>query len=153
VAYGFAVTDQGRDSGNPPLPQSTLDALIEAARTARIAAYAPYSGYQVGAALLDAQGRSFTGVNVENSAYPTCVCAETNALGTGVTQGAQSFVAIAICTEPSDNGELGAPCGNCRQALSEFGLDLTVVLVGPTGDPEVIGLRDLLPHAFSSKHL
>lgn len=128
-------------------------ALIEAAREARSRAYAPYSGYRVGAALLASDGRIFTGVNVENSAYPTCLCAETNALGSAVAAGARSFEAIAVVTDPPEGKAPGAPCGNCRQALSEFGPELTVLLVSESGEVREHTLEELLPLAFSAEDL
>lgn len=127
--------------------------LIEAARAARSRAHAPYSGYRVGAALLSTDGRIFTGVNVENSAYPTCLCAEVNALGSAVAAGATSFEAIAVVTEPPEGKPPGAPCGNCRQALSEFGLNLAVLLVSEAGEIREHALDDLLPLAFSAEDL
>jgi cytidine deaminase len=128
-------------------------ALVEAARAARAHAYAPYSGYRVGAAIRTRDGRVFTGVNVENSAYPTCLCAEVNALGSAVAAGARDLEAIAVVTDPPEGKPPGAPCGNCRQALSEFSLDLSILLAGPAGGYVVHRLRDLLPHAFTSGDL
>lgn len=130
-----------------------LDALLEAARTARSRAYAPYSHYQVGAAVLTEDGRIYAGTNVENSAYPTCLCAEHNALGTAVAAGARRFKAVAVVTALDPAGRPGSPCGQCRQALSEFGLDWVVLLAGPSGAPTQTTLRALLPHAFSGEQL
>jgi cytidine deaminase len=132
-----------------------VDALVEAARTVRANAHAPYSNYKVGAALLADDGRVFVGVNVENSAYPTSLCAEHNAVGSAVTAGARSFKACAVVTEPKPGARPGAPCGKCRQALSELGLDMLVVLASPdpTEEPELVMLRDLLPRAFTAGDL
>ena len=88
------------------------EALLEAARAVRSFAYAPYSGYRVGAAIRTKDGRVFVGVNVENSAYPTCICAEVNALSSAVAAGATDFEAIAVVTEPPEGKPPGAPCGN-----------------------------------------
>lgn len=129
------------------------EALLEAARAVRARAYAPYSGYRVGAAIRARDGRIFLGVNVENSAYPTCSCAEVNALASAVAAGATDLEAIAVITEPPAGKPPGAPCGNCRQALSEFGLDLRVLLAGPSGPAIEHRLRDLLPHAFTAEDL
>lgn len=118
--------------------------LIEQAREVRGKAYAPYSNYQVGAALLTSTGKIFTGVNVENAAYPDSMCAERSALFSAVSAGERRFEAIAVATR---NG--GTPCGSCRQVLSEFGLDIDVFLVDDSG--EVVQhstVRDLLPGAF-----
>ena len=117
------------------LNDSLRKALIQMAIESRQRAYAPYSNYRVGAALLTASGRIFTGVNVENAAYPTTICAERVAVFKAVSEGERDFQAIAVVTE---NG--GTPCGSCRQVLAEFGLD-TVVLIGDIfdcrGDAEV----------------
>lgn len=134
----------------------SVEPLIEAARRARENAYAPYSSFRVGAALLGEDGTVYLGVNVENSAYPTCQCAERSAIGNAVTHGCQRFAAIAIVCARAKDGRLGSPCGQCRQALSEFGLDLTVILADadPAGAPhEVLSLRDLLPRAFTPESL
>lgn len=132
---------------------AALSALVDEARRVRAAAHAPYSGYRVGAAIRAVDGRVFAGVNVENSAFPTCVCAEVNALSTAVTSGARLFTAIAVVTQPKPGASPGAPCGNCRQALAEFAPDLVVLLAGPEGDPIVTSLGELLPLAFTSKDL
>jgi len=123
--------------------------LIQHALQARHAAYAPYSHYQVGAALLCADGRIFLGANVENAAYPTSICAERVAVFTAVTAGARQFTAVVVATA---NG--GTPCGACRQVLAEFGLDTLVILVDETG--RVVSETDLaalLPGAFLPKDL
>jgi cytidine deaminase len=118
--------------------------LVRAAITAREGAYAPYSGYAVGAALLADSGKVYRGANVENAAYPTSMCAERVALFKAVTEGERNFEAIAVATE---NG--GFPCGSCRQALSEFGLDMRVMVVDEEGTLIAeVALAQLLPHAF-----
>lgn len=133
---------------------AALLALVDAAREVRLRAYAPYSGYQVGAAIRARDGRIFAGVNVENSAFPTGVCAEVNALTTAVAAGARDFDAIAVVTVPKKPGARpGAPCGNCRQALSELSPDLVVVLATPSEVPVVTSLRALLPDAFGGEDL
>ncbi len=128
-------------------------ALVEAAKEVRPRAYAPYSRYQVGAALRAEDGRIFAGVNLENSAYPTGLCAERAALAAAVSAGARRFSAVAIVTTPNAAGRPAAPCGQCRQALAEFGLEMTVLLAGPEGEPERHTLRALLPLAFSGADL
>jgi cytidine deaminase len=143
-------------SGIPQSARAGVDVarLIEGARVARQNAHAPYSRYRVGAALLAEDGRVFYGVNVENSAYPTSLCAEHNAIGSAITAGARRFRAIAVATEPKAGKKPGAPCGKCRQALSEFGLELLVVLAAATGDEhELVMLSDLLPRSFSGEEL
>ncbi len=123
--------------------------LIELASEARRRAYAPYSNYRVGAALRTRSGRIFTGVNVENAAYPTSICAERAAVFKAVSEGDRDFEIIAVVT---DNG--GSPCGSCRQVLAEFGLDTLVVIADGTGKLiRETTVRELLPHAFQPEHL
>lgn len=123
--------------------------LIEEALAAREWAYAPYSGYKVGAALLSASGKVYDGANVENAAYPMSMCAERVAVFKAVSEGERQFEAIAVATQ---NG--GAPCGACRQVLSEFGRDTIVLIVADAG--KVIRettLAELLPDAFGPEDL
>lgn len=127
--------------------------LVEQAKLVRARAYAPYSSFLVGAALLAKDGSVHLGVNVENAAYPTSMCAERTALGAAVAAGRQDFEAIAIVLQAGRDGRLGSPCGACRQALAEFGLDLVVVLASPEGESETTTLRALLPRAFSRDSL
>lgn len=123
--------------------------LIEKALQARQNAYAPYSKYQVGAALLTAAGKVFTGVNVENAAYPDSICAERAAIFSAVSAGEREFEAIVVATR---NG--GTPCGSCRQVLSEFGLEIEVLLVNEQGElVQHNTVRDLLPGAFLPQDL
>jgi cytidine deaminase len=118
--------------------------LIELANEARRHAYAPYSKYTVGAALRTKTGRVFTGVNVENAAYPTGICAERVAVFKAVSEGEHMFEVIAVVT---DNG--GSPCGACRQVLSEFGLDTVVLIADGTGKLfQETTVGNLLPEAF-----
>lgn len=123
----------------------TASDLLEAAYKAREHAYAPYSKFAVGAALVTKSGSVFTGANVENASYPVGMCAERAALFAAVAQGHRSFEAIAIA---GPEGVALTPCGACRQALSEFG-DLRVVRDGR----EDVALRELLPDAFGPQHL
>jgi cytidine deaminase len=123
--------------------------LIDMANQARDKAYAPYSNYKVGAALRTKSGRVFTGVNVENAAYPTTMCAERIAIYKAVSEGEREFAIIAVVTSNA-----GSPCGGCRQVMAEFGLD-TIVLIGNT-DGELIeqtSVDGLLPGAFTPAHL
>lgn len=123
--------------------------LVARAVAARARAYAPYSNYHVGAALLAESGRVYDGVNVENAVYPAGICAERTALVKAVSEGERKFKAIAIATKDG-----GSPCGVCRQMLSEFGLDLIVLIAD--GDGEIAleaTLRDLLPRAFGPHNL
>ena len=123
--------------------------LIQAAQEARQWAYAPYSSYRVGAALLSASGKIYDGVNIENAAYPTGICAERVAVFKAISEGEREFIAIAVVT---DNG--GSPCGSCRQVISEFGLDTVVVIANAAGEVvQETSINELLPGAFRPEHL
>jgi cytidine deaminase len=124
-------------------------ALIDLANTARQRAYAPYSNYPVGAALRTKTGRIFTGVNVENAAYPQTMCAERVAIFKAVSEGGKEFEVISVVT---DNG--GSPCGGCRQVLAEFGLDTIVLMADGSGKLlKEITVKELLPEAFTPDQL
>ncbi len=127
-----------------------LAELRERAAAAMNAAYAPYSGFRVGAALLAADGSIAVGCNVENASYPAGVCAERVALGAAVVQGHRQFLAIAIATEAEAPTP---PCGICRQALVEFSPDLVVLSVTRGGHEARWSLTDLLPNAFTPHSL
>jgi cytidine deaminase len=123
--------------------------LIDLASEARRRAYAPYSNYQVGAALRTRSGRIFTGCNVENAAYPTSMCAERIAIFKAVSEGEMEFDVIAVVTS---NG--GTPCGGCRQVLAEFGLDTQVLIANDKGRlVQETTVAGLLPGAFTPKDL
>ena len=131
------------------LSDDMKDKIMRSAAEVRLKAYAPYSNYQVGAALLTRTGEIFVGANVENAAYPVTICAERAAVFSAVSAGKREFVAIAVATQ---NG--GTPCGSCRQVLSEFGLDIEVLLVDSDGNfLQQNTVRELLPGAFQSKDL
>jgi len=122
--------------------------LIRQAIAARERAYAPYSGYKVGAALLGKAGRVYTGCNVENAVYPLCTCAERTAIVKAVSEGEREFAALAVATE---NG--GSPCGSCRQTLREFGADIVVLIADVTGAYRETTIAELLPGSFSAVDL
>ena len=123
--------------------------LIDLANEARRRAYAPYSKYRVGAALRTKSGRIFTGVNIENAAYPTSICAERTAVFKAVSEGEREFELIAVVT---DNG--GSPCGGCRQVLAEFGLDTVVLIADGKGHlVKQTSVGELLPEAFTPQKL
>ena len=125
--------------------------LLNAARKARGAAYAPYSGFSVGAALLAEDGRLFVGCNVENAAFSPSLCAERVAVGTAVAAGARSFRAIAVIGGHGDREEPCSPCGVCRQTLAELAsADTLVLFLGEEGIEEH-ALGDLLPVGFTLK--
>lgn len=124
-----------------------IERLVEAARRAQATAYAPYSKFPVGAAVLAEDGRVFPGCNVENSSFGLTVCAERNAVAAAVVAGARP-AAVAVVA----NGPAVAPCGACRQVLSEFAAAMPVILATSTGgDRQVTSLDALLPGAFVFK--
>lgn len=118
------------------------DLLVSIANLAKETAYAPYSGFRVGAALLTADGEVFHGCNVENASYSLTICAERNAVFQAVAKGRTVFRAIAIA---SDDPGLLTPCGACRQVLSEFNPDLEIILTTPRGKRRIVRLGDLFP--------
>jgi len=125
------------------------DPLVEAAREAQRHAYAPYSKFEVGAALEAEDGRIFTGSNVENASYGLTNCAERTALFTATSVGVRRFRRVLIV---SNSEPPAPPCGACRQVLAEFGLDLVVRSVGPRTERQWT-LRELLPDAFTPELL
>ena len=123
--------------------------LVKLAIEARKNAYARYSNYQVGAALLTRSGKVFTGANVENAVFPLTICAERAAVVSAVSAGETEFSAISVVTR-----DAGTPCGSCRQVLAEFGLDIEVIIADDQGKiHQITTVRDLLPHAFSQENL
>src|SRR5258708_39794423 len=123
--------------------------LVVPAKGARQYAYAPYSKYLVGAALLAANGEIYTGCNVENAAYPATICAERVALVKAVSEGVRSFVAVAVVTENA-----GSPCGTCRQMLYEFAPDLAVMIADGEGTiRNETTISALLPNGFGPAQL
>ena len=131
------------------MADARLDALVEAARAARTRAYAPYSGFAVGAAALGGD-RIFTGGNVENASFPVSVCAERNAVAAMLDGGEQRLDAVAIVT---DAAAPAPPCGACRQVLWEFAPDAEVVLANLKGTVLRFTVRELLPAAFDARQL
>lgn len=131
------------------ITEETKQELINTAVQARLKAYAPYSDYKVGAALLSKQGTCYSGVNIENAVYPLTICAERVAVFTAVFDGDMEFEAIAVVTS---NG--GSPCGSCRQVLAEFGLDTLVLIANAQGQLiKEMSVSDLLPEAFGRQDL
>ena len=119
--------------------------LVEAANQARQRAYAPYSDFPVGAALLSQSGKVYAGCNVENASYGLTICAERVALFRAVCEGEREFRAIAVVTETGSS-----PCGACRQVLSEFAGDIDVVIADTRGNSRVYDLRELFARPFPS---
>ena len=132
-----------------PTALTDLAALVAVARAARANAYAPYSRYAVGSAVLTDDGRTFSGVNVENASYGATVCAERVAVWTAVAAGARRVVAVAVVTAGG-----GSPCGLCRQVLAEFAdAAMPIAMAAPDGDPTVRTLGELLPLAWTAADL
>jgi cytidine deaminase len=129
---------------NMALDQATKMALVKQAADVRKFAYAPYSKYPVGAAVLTSTGKTYTGVNIENIAYPTGICAERVAVFKAVSEGEKLFTAVAVVTPNA-----GTPCGACRQVLAEFSQDMIVLIGNPEGEfLRETTLAALLPEAF-----
>jgi cytidine deaminase len=127
-----------------------MSELVAAARAAREHAHAPYSKFRVGAALACADGRVFTGCNVENATYGLSVCSERVAVLKAVSEGARDFVAVAVC---ADTETLTPPCGACRQILWEFCGDVPVTMSNLAGKQETVQLSTLFPRAFDDSFL
>ena len=126
------------------------ETLFDAALTARTRAYAPFSQFQVGAALLDSSGHIHTGCNVENATYGLTMCAERVAVFKAISEGAREFQRIAIA---ADTETLTPPCGSCRQILWEFCGNIEVILINPHGMEETFHLKDLFPRPFDASFL
>ena len=148
-ADGGLVGDRPRQKGcTDTLSQAAIDELLAMAEQARAQAYAPYSGFAVGAALLGRTGGVYTGCNVENASYGLGICAERNAVAHGVASGERAFDAVAVVTE---NGV--TPCGACRQVLAEFNPAMLVIVADAAGHRRCYRLAELLPDAFGPEHL
>jgi cytidine deaminase len=131
--------------------ESSISALFEAARAAQRHAYAPYSRFNVGAALRTPSGAIFTGCNVENAAYPEGACAETGAISAMALAGERHIKEILVI---GDGEGLCTPCGGCRQRIREFASPQTPIHVaGPDGLRMTKPLAELLPHSFGPEHL
>jgi cytidine deaminase len=133
------------------MDEQSLQALVKAARVARARAYAPYSNFAVGAAVLDEQGRVHAGCNVENAAYPQGWCAETSALAHLVMAGSKRVLAVAVVGE---SPHPVTPCGGCRQKLREFAAaDIPIVAADMHTERGRYTLGELLPMSFGPEHL
>ncbi|MFB3896347.1 MAG: cytidine deaminase [bacterium] len=120
--------------------------LIEAAKKVRKNAYAPYSKFKVGAAVLAGSGKIYIGSNVENASFGLTICAERNAIAQAVAQGEKKIQAIAIV---ADSNELTPPCGACRQVIYEFGKETEILLVNHKGKQQLFNISELLAAPFS----
>jgi cytidine deaminase len=126
------------------------DPLLQAALNVRANAFAPFSKFQVGAAIEDAEGRIHTGCNVENATYGLTVCAERVAVFKAISEGVRKFRRVAVA---ADTDVLTPPCGACRQILWEFCGDVEIALVNPRGKVETYRLKDLFPKPFDVSYL
>ena len=126
----------------------SAEALVKEAIAARQLAYAPYSNYFVGAAVLAKDGTVVVGCNVENAAYPATICAERVALTAAVAQGKREFTAIAVATRDG-----GSPCGICRQVMAELGAEMVVYISDEQGNFRTTTMAALLPDSFSGASL
>lgn len=131
--------------------------LIKAAIEARKKAYSPYSGYMVGAAVLTADLRIYTGCNIENAAYMPTICGERTAISKAVSEGARKLLAVAVVGSPKGESitQYAYPCGVCRQVMREFSEpgELVVIVAKNTEDYQVHTLAELLPHSFGPDNL
>lgn len=124
--------------------------IVQHARAAKKHAYAPYSKFRVGAALLATDGRIYTGCNVENSSFGLTMCAERTAIFKAISEGERNFTAIAVV---SDDPEYTPPCGACRQVLMDLAGNIDFIMVNGKGKTKIIKMKELLPFAFGKKNL
>lgn len=127
-----------------------VDRLVEAARAVRERAHAPFSGFKVGAAVEDDEGRVFTGCNVENATYGLTVCAERVAVFKAISEGASKLKRVAVV---ADTEMLTPPCGACRQILWEFCGDAELSMANLQGKVETVRLREIFPRPFDASFL
>lgn len=126
-----------------------MNELLEKALKVRVNAYVPYSGFKVGAVVQTADGRIFSGCNVENISYGLTNCAERTAIFSAVAAGAQKLTSLLVV---ADSQRPVAPCGACRQVMAEFGIT-TVHLANMNGDLKTVSMQELLPYAFSQQDM
>ncbi len=126
------------------------DNLVKMAKEALANAYAPYSKFKVGAAILTASGKIYTGVNIENASYGATVCAERVAIFKAVSDGEREIVEIAVASNAENPA---APCGICRQVMAEFALNAKIYIAGRKGKVVETTVKEILPFAFTAKDL
>lgn len=127
-----------------------FEALIEVAKAARLQSVAPFSNFQVGAAVRTANGKVYTGCNVESASYGLTVCAERVAIWKALSEGERQFTDLAVV---ADTETLTPPCGTCRQIIWEFARGATIVFANLSGQQETFHIADLLPRAFDARFL
>ena len=126
--------------------------LVEQARRSALNSYSPYSRYRVGAALLTSDGQVFKGANIENASYPVSNCAEVTAVNTAAAAGVRKIDTVAVACLDADSIDESYPCGRCRQAMNEFGVEKVLVAAG-SGPHREHALSELLPYGFSGESL
>ena len=132
------------------MTDSRISKLLSLARQAKVRAHAPFSHFRVGAALQTSSGKVYTGCNIENSSYGLTICAERTAIFKAVSEGEFRFRSIAIV---ADDDDFTPPCGACRQVLLDLAGNIEVIMVNRQGSVRTAKLFELLPFAFSGKHL
>jgi len=126
------------------------EALLREAQKAQQIAYAPYSKFKVGAALLASSGKIYTGCNIENASYPLSICAERVAIFKAASENEREFLALAVV---ADSASVSAPCGACRQVIVEFAPELPILLSNLKGERLTVNVKDLLPLPFTRDFL
>jgi cytidine deaminase len=132
------------------LSEDNFQPLIEAAKNARLQSVAPFSGFQVGAAVRAESGKVYTGCNVESASYGLTVCAERVAIWKALSEGERHFTELAVI---ADTETLTPPCGTCRQIIWEFARGATIVFANLNGESETFHMAELLPRAFDARFL
>jgi cytidine deaminase len=132
------------------MDKKLIDEAVKKALKVRELAYAPYSNFKVGAAIVTEDGEIFTGCNVENASYGLTICAERAAIFKAVSEGRRNFSFLVVVT---DTKEPAAPCGACRQVIREFSKNLDIVMVNLEGKRVVKSLEELLPASFGPEDL
>lgn len=132
------------------MSEESLESLIKVATEARLHSVAPFSGFLVGAAVRTADGKVYTGCNVESASYGLTVCAERVAIWKALSEGERNFAELAVV---ADTSQLTPPCGTCRQIIWEFCKNATIVLANLEGAQEQVTIRELLPRAFDARFL
>ena len=132
------------------MSEESLQQLLETAKTARLQSIAPFSNFLVGAAVKTADGKVYTGCNVESASYGLTVCAERVAIWKALSEGERNFIELAIV---ADTGSLTPPCGTCRQIIWEFAKSATIMLGNLRGETQIVSISELLPRAFDARFL
>ena len=132
------------------MSEESLQQLLETAKTARLQSIAPFSNFLVGAAIKTAEGKVYTGCNVESASYGLTVCAERVAIWKALSEGERDFIELAVV---ADTGSLTPPCGTCRQIIWEFAKNATIMLGNLRGETQIVSISELLPRAFDARFL